>query len=327
MFRCTDCSAINPRTFTKRGHFENHLRKVHPHSWEKYHQAKEVLAQQEANVVRSDEDAIRAFYELKRSMSTCEFRAMMANPTQLNIPVDSFLSRAPIDTEFDVDETESVHFGTNNESTEKGAAPDSENPGNLEELETPCYPEAGTPAYGPIDPYDEWRYHDMNRPVPPPFRALSHYNLAEWLVRHQVSKEAINELLDPDANMPLHNNLRESYSSYHTLHAAISKMNEHNSFSAWEEVKLTSKWPNSDGEVVVFRRKPADLVRMLLGQKTYNKHMSYAPVVRTVAEYDDDDGIRRVRAYTDMNSAQWWEEKQVRNSCTGSFPQHMPIFV
>lgn len=322
MFRCTDCPAIRPRTFTKRGHFENHLRKVHPQAWTAYDLKKGQRMRQDIHLVRSDEDAIRAFRDLQQSMSAPEFRSMMSNPTQSNIPVDAFCSRAPIDTDFVREETSSGHIGMESESTEQETPHSSE---SMEDMETPCDPDAGAAAFGPLDPYDEWWYHDMNRRVPPPFQALSHYNFAEWLIRHQVSKEAINELLHPDANMPLYDNLRQSFTSYHTLHGALSRMNEHNNLAAWQEIKLSSKWPNSDDDVVVFKRNPGDLVRMLIGQKTYNEHMSYAPVIRTVAEYDDDNGIRRVRAYKDMNSAEWWEETQVCNSKNG-FPCKHPMF-
>lgn len=327
MIECRYC--LRKRGFHRQKNYENHVRQTHPAKYEEYLSAQVDAARQDSGRIRSSQAAARAYEDYESSMHSEAFRAMMATFSQVHIDKSQFSNHIQVEDEFEDDSSASASFSsTNNQSPEPpdiaedsvtpnptptGGHPtgDQHNDQSREDIETPVDPLAGLPAYGPLTMDDMYRDYNMKQPVPPPFKEQSHYNLAEWLIRHQLPKLAINELLHATSTMPIDPGIRESFGSYYTLHAAIKKMQEILDVVEWEEVILQEKWPTSPEPVVLYRRPIRPLVRLLMAQKTYREHMAYAATNRMVVEYDDDGKLKRVPAYKDMHTGDWWKEQQV----------------
>lgn len=70
---------------------------------------------------------------------------------------------------------------------------------------------------------------------------------------------------------------------------------------------------NADGstkleEVQLFRRDPNECIEELIGDPTFNEHISYKPERIFV------DREKNTQAYGEMKTGEWWHEIQVRSS-------------
>lgn len=85
----------------------------------------------------------------------------------------------------------------------------------------------------------------------------------------------------------------------------------------WQRSTLAYGWPDAPEEKISFyHRDPIDIARWLLSQPAYQAYMRYAPVFKEHRLYDDvtdEDTGKTRRVYEDMETCDYWHEKQVNS--------------
>ena len=112
--------------------------------------------------------------------------------------------------------------------------------------------------------------------------------------------------------MPFDETLKLSFKSAHTLNKRIDEMPDGLGWQSWQHATTSLTWKVDDAErepVTFYYREPLECARWLLGQKAYVNHMVYAPEQRF---YRGNKSTKR-RVYSEMNTADWWWETQVRS--------------
>ncbi|CDO74593.1 hypothetical protein BN946_scf184807.g1 [Trametes cinnabarina] len=134
-----------------------------------------------------------------------------------------------------------------------------------------------------------------------PFKDDEEWGLAKWLLQ-QTSQTALDEFL----KLPItRNRTRPSYKNKKGFFKVIDKLP---SGAEWfcDVINVQGDLSGLNGEplteeVELWRRNPVDCVRELIGNPAFKSRMAYAPV-RMMRN--------GVRFYGEMNTADWWWEKQ-----------------
>lgn len=226
------------------------------------------------------------------------YDAAMRRPNQ-TFSTDIFQNFVPVLPDIVLDE-----INAKPPSPVAGSESDDDDRSSHSTVEVPVHPEkdGGASSSGPYTIDDHRRLMDGFHGVPYPFKAMWHYKFAEWIIKYDLSVDAVNELLSAE-DMPFFNDLKESFTSHYTMMNAIHTMQKDMDMVPWQRVELKSKYPGSDDTVFVYRRKASEIVRTLLSQEAFDGHMHYRPVHRM------EDGNRRV--WQEMHHADWWADTQV----------------
>jgi hypothetical protein len=149
-----------------------------------------------------------------------------------------------------------------------------------------------------------------------PFLKQSHFNFAAWLVESGCPQSAINKLFDKTAEMPLDESLKLSFKSAYTLNKRIDEMPDGLGWQSWQHTTTSLTWKIDDSEtrepVTFYYREPLDCAKWLLGQRAYKQHLVYAPEQRFY--YGNTSAGTKRRLFSEMNTAEWWWETQVRTT-------------
>jgi hypothetical protein len=150
---------------------------------------------------------------------------------------------------------------------------------------------------GDVAGYAELNQAMMDDPWSP-FSSETDFNLASWFVRSKVAKSRIDDYFAKD----LGGGDAGSFRSTFTLRKCLEVLDPFGGYLAWTEAGL------DDGKhaTVFYYRNVIDCVRYLIRQVAYRPDMVYAPI----REYDSSGD----RLYSEMHTADWWWETQVRNS-------------
>jgi hypothetical protein len=130
-----------------------------------------------------------------------------------------------------------------------------------------------------------------------PFSSESDFNLASWFVCSKVSKSKIDDYFRKD----LGERDAGSFQSAFSLRKQLEVLDPFGEYLTWTEATM------DDGKhsTTFYYRNVIDCVRYLIRQIAYRPDMVYAPI----REYDSSGD----RLYSEMHTADWWWETQVRN--------------
>lgn len=169
---------------------------------------------------------------------------------------------------------------------------DSEESGELPTTTT--FPDAGIPILEDPeeDPEESQR---RNRAVNPwsPFENRREFRLAEWFIKHKISKTGIDDYFKQGLGNPGPREFRSSY----TLR---KKLDQLLSLPSWRGGDATF---NTGGKTTFYYRDPMKCVEYLLSQQLYKNDLHYAPV----KEYNAGGE----RLYGEMWTGDWWWQTQV----------------
>jgi hypothetical protein len=171
------------------------------------------------------------------------------------------------------------------------------------------FSEAGLPVdYVPtpdelyLEGYNSLSAHlDENRSSFHPFETKQDHNLAEWLIKHDISQAAINDLLKGDH--PLLESTKTSLRSPHVLKDMVRQMDK-GMAASWYSQKLVGKsWNENHVEegIEFYFRDPLEVVRYLLRQVHYSESPVYAPEKR----YENGH-----QQFSEMHTGKWWWKEQ-----------------
>ena len=157
-----------------------------------------------------------------------------------------------------------------------------------------AFPEAGLALCEVAD------YVELNRsPVKDPwgpFSSEDEFKLASWFIRSKVSKTRINDYFAEGIGGTKSGTFQSAY----RLEKYLDELDPFGQYLEWTQVTVEcQKRPST-----FFYRNIVDCVRYLRRQVAYKEHMVYAPV----HEYDPDGN----RMYSEMHTADWWWDFQVR---------------
>jgi hypothetical protein len=126
------------------------------------------------------------------------------------------------------------------------------------------------------------------------------YNLAKWLIKHNIPVIAIQELLSND--MPFMEEVLQHIPSNYILREKVSRMSE--TIVDWSKVTTEHRWCDDQNTepIAYYARDIIPCIKGLLGQPQFKNHQQFAPQHK----YENDQ-----RIYTDINTADWWWEQQV----------------
>jgi Zn-finger nucleic acid-binding protein len=142
-----------------------------------------------------------------------------------------------------------------------------------------------------------------------PFVRQSHFNFADWLIRANVSKSAIDELFDEKAKMPLDPSLAKSFKSDYTLRQRIHQMEDN--IGQFATVTTDMTWNSEHKKKITFKyRNPIDCAKWLLRQPYYAEHMIYN-ATRLSATFEENGEEKKRRVFDEMSSGDWWWETEV----------------
>jgi hypothetical protein len=151
-----------------------------------------------------------------------------------------------------------------------------------------------------------------------PFLQQSHFNFGAWLVESGCPQSAINKRFDKKVEMPLDESLKLSFKSAYTLNKRIDEMPDGLSWKSWQHATTSLTWKIDDSSsetrepVTFYYREPLECAKWLLGQRAYEKHLVYATEQRFYQENTSTGTWRRV--YSEIDTADWWWETQVKTA-------------
>lgn len=140
-----------------------------------------------------------------------------------------------------------------------------------------------------------------------PFGNEKEFRFAEWVVKHRISKTAVDELLKSPAFAGNH-----TFTSAYSLFKKIDNMSYELGMQTWKTGKVS--FNRSDGGnrfsdapfTSFYYRNPVTCIEFLLRQSAFKEHMTYAPV----REYNDENE----RVYSELHTGDWWWRMQVLQS-------------
>lgn len=129
-----------------------------------------------------------------------------------------------------------------------------------------------------------------------PFQTLDDFKLAKWFIMSKVPRSRIDEYFA----VGLSKSSSPCFGSAYKLDQYIEALDPYQHLLAWNEGTF-----NQDEHASTFYyRDIVDCVEYLVAQPAYREDIVYAPV----REYDESGG----RLYSEMHTADWWWETQVR---------------
>jgi hypothetical protein len=128
-----------------------------------------------------------------------------------------------------------------------------------------------------------------------PFRSAHDFKLARWFIENATPKTGIDKFF----NMGLAAS-DGSFSSGHTLRKLISKMDIDIGENSWS----TQEMEFCGSTETLYYRNPVQIISYLLRQRAYVNDLVYAPI----REFNTDGE----RVYSEMHTAEWWWETQVK---------------
>ena len=134
-----------------------------------------------------------------------------------------------------------------------------------------------------------------------PFCNEKEYRFAEWVVKHRISKTAVDELLKSPAIQGDH-----TFRSAYLLFKKIDNMTYDLGMHTWKSgrVSFDRSNQNAGNQLTQFYyRDPVPCIEFLLRQTAYKEHMTYAPV----KEYNEQNE----RVYLELHTGDWWWRMQV----------------
>jgi len=155
-------------------------------------------------------------------------------------------------------------------------------------------PGAGNPL-GDVTGYEQLNQAMLNETWTP-FSSERDFNLASWFVRSKVAKTRIDDYFGKG----LGGVERGSFRSAYTLEKQLETLDPFREYLSWTEATLE----NGTHLTTFYYRNIVSCIRYLIRQVAYRGDMVYAPV----REYD----LRGDRLYSEMHTADWWWETQVR---------------
>lgn len=129
-----------------------------------------------------------------------------------------------------------------------------------------------------------------------PFHTLDDFKLANWFITSKVPRARIDEYFATGLSKSASPCFRSAYK----LDQYITALDPYQHFLEWKEGTYT----HDDGHSTFFYRDMVQCVEYLLSQPAYRDDIVYAPV----REYNETGE----RLYSEMHTADWWWETQVR---------------
>jgi hypothetical protein len=168
-------------------------------------------------------------------------------------------------------------------------------------VETLAEKEPGKVLDGPIPPPDEQTplQDDWT-----PFESEKEYQFAEWVVRHRISKTAVDELL----KSPTFNG-NHTFTSAYTLFKKLDGLTYELGMHTWKSGKVCFTRPDASNSSTNLRftrfsyRNPVTCIEFLLRQTAYKEYMTYAPL-KIYNEMNE-------RVYSELHTGDWWWKAQV----------------
>jgi len=111
-----------------------------------------------------------------------------------------------------------------------------------------------------------------------PFSCKEEYRLADWCVKHNLSRAAINELFR-NPTMAIISN----FTSSHPLFKRLNEMSYARGIDSWKSGKVyynrvaDSNNLRDNDYTRFFHRNPVECIEFLMQQPAFREHMSYAP--------------------------------------------------
>lgn len=164
------------------------------------------------------------------------------------------------------------------------------------------YENAGRPLRN-VDPNLRFEVGLLNDPWHP-FHTLDDFKLAKWFITSKVPRSRIDEYFAAGLSRLSTPCFRSAYK----LDQYIKALDPYQDLIAWNEGALTHDGRTS----VFFYRDIVHCVEYLLAQPAYRESIIYGPV----REYDGSGQ----RLYSEMHTADWWWETQVRKYSMSRVP-------
>jgi hypothetical protein len=194
--------------------------------------------------------------------------------------------------------------GVNQSDYESNPSEDEEHASDGEENPAPtslntsfrvdAYEEAGRPQ-GDVN--RDFRFEEgLSRDPWRPFQTLDDFKLAKWFITSKVPKSRIDEYFA----IGLSASSSPCFTSAYMLDKYIKDLDPYQDLLAWNE----GTFKHDDRSSTFFYRDIVHCVEYLLAQPAYRDDIVYAPV----REYDGSGE----RLYSEMHTADWWWETQVR---------------
>lgn len=225
----------------------------------------------------------------------------------------------PPDSEDEVDDTENNEESNNHDINSEEIAenqciddwnaipnedysmPDAIPPPVVAHIETPTEREPGKVVEGGLDLLDveTTQLNDWA-----PFDNEKEFRFAEWVVKHRISKTAVDELLKSPAFGGNHT-FTSAYSLFKKLDNMVYELGMH----TWKTGKVSFNRSDTGNRISTtaytsfYYRNPVTCIEFLLRQSAYKEHMTYAPV----REYNDENE----RVYSELHTGDWWWRMQV----------------
>jgi hypothetical protein len=137
-----------------------------------------------------------------------------------------------------------------------------------------------------------------------PFENEKEYRFAEWVVKHRISKTAVDELLKSTTFTGNHT-FTSAYSLFKKLDGLTYELGMH----TWKSGKVCFTRPDASNVATnlrftqFFYRNPITCIEFLLRQTAYKEHMTYAPL-KVYNEMNE-------RVYSELYTGDWWWKVQV----------------
>jgi hypothetical protein len=163
------------------------------------------------------------------------------------------------------------------------------------------YPAAGTPVLyaETLDEHNATAY--LGDPFYP-FGSEEEYNFAELVTLQGIPAAVIDRMLK--GNCGLDRSICSSLKSNYHLRQKIDRMEDGLGHSSWRKSKLSMAWNEQHpGNIVFWHRDLIGCAKWILRQPAYKEHLIYAP-----ARSINNAGHR---VYDEMNTGDWWWERQV----------------
>lgn len=128
-----------------------------------------------------------------------------------------------------------------------------------------------------------------------PFQSLDDFKLAKWFITSKVPRSRIDEYF----SIGLSKSSSPCFRSAYKLDQYIKALDPYQHLLTWNE----GTFSHDDHSSTFFYRNIVHCVEYLLAQPAYREDIVYAPV----REYGNGE-----RLYSEMHTADWWWETQVR---------------
>ena len=141
-----------------------------------------------------------------------------------------------------------------------------------------------------------------------PFTNEEDFNAAEMLTTGDFSVKSVNKILNRTGpSYGMKDSVKEALQSSNKLRELVSDMDDGLGWHSWKSFKLEASWTEDrpDRHVDFWGRNLYTCVKWLLRQPAYREKTVYAP--------ERIYNITGDRIYSEINTADWWWEKQVRN--------------